>query len=197
MRCRPPRSLAPLLSLVALAGWMVAGCGTAQKPEPPAAKPAGQATDADHDHDHDAPHGDDHDHAEHADADHDHAEHAEHDELETLAEGVAKLGALTREVAEKLASDAHEAADDAVHAAGHLIDDVRGMVERETLTADAKEAATKALDELFECFDKLDVAFHAEAKEGAETVAEVHAAIAERVKAAVEALEKRFPKEEK
>lgn len=196
MSHRHPLSV-PLLSLVALVGWMTVGCGTAQKPEPPAAKPAGQATDADHDHDHGAEHGDDHDHAEHADADHDHAEHGDHDELETLAEGVAKLGTLTREVAEKLASDAHEAADDAVHAAGHLIDDVRGMVERETITADAKEAATKALDELFECFDKLDVAFHAEAKEGAETVAEVHAAIAERVKEAVEVLEKQFPKEEK
>jgi ElaB/YqjD/DUF883 family membrane-anchored ribosome-binding protein len=162
-----------------LAGWLTAGCSPAEKPAATATKPAAAA--AGHD---------DHDHDEHG---HDEA----HGHAETLAEGVAELGELTREIAEKLAGDAHDAADGAVHAAGHLLEELKEKVAAEELTDDAKEAATKALDELYECFDKLDVALHSTAKEGAETVAEVHASIAERVKAAVESLEARFSKEDK
>jgi hypothetical protein len=182
-------SAPPALLVVSLACWLAAGCGTAEKPTSSAAKPAAPA-EGGHDH------ADDHDHAdESAKAGHDHA--AEHDHPTTLAAGIAELEALTREVADKLAGDAQEAADDAIHAAGHVIDDVRGLLAKETITADAKEAATKALDELFECFDKLDVAMHAEAKEGAETVADIHASIAARVQEAVTALKERFPAEDK
>lgn len=193
MSPRSPRlSPAPYLAL-GVAGWFAAGCGPVAKPSAVPAKPAAHAA-ADHDHeDHEG-----HDHGDHGDHDHaanDHA--AEHDHPETLAEAVAELEALTKEVAEKLASDAQEAADHAVHAAGHLIGDVRDLLARETLTADAKEAATKAVDEIFECFDRLDVALHSKAKEGAESVAEIHASIADRVTEAVKALKQRFPTEEK
>lgn len=184
-------SASPALLVMSLASLLAAGCSTAEKPMSSAAKPAAPAKGG---HDHADDHGsakaahDDH-------AGHDHA--AEHDHPTTLAAGIAELEALTRDVADKLAGDAHEAADDAIHAAGHVIDDVRGLLAKETITADAKEAATKALDELFECFDKLDVAMHAEAKEGAETVAEIHASIAARVQEAVTALKERFPAEDK
>jgi hypothetical protein len=159
-----------------LVGLLAPGCSTAEKPGAASAKPAGAAADS-HDHDHD------------------HA--AAHDHPETLAEAVAELESLTKAVAERLAGDAQAAADDAVHAAGHLLDDMKALVETQTLTTDAKEAATKALDELYECFDTLDVALHAKAKEGAETVAEVHASIASRVEEAVKALKERFPEEGK
>lgn len=175
----PLLSSAPCVAL-AVAGWIVVGCGPAAKPVAAPAKPAaGQAASDDH----------------HDDHGHDHA--AEHDHPETLAAAVAELEALTKDVAEKLAGDAQEAADHAVHSAGHLIDDVRDLLAKETLTTDAKEAATKALDEIYECFDKLDVALHSKAKEGAETVAEIHASIADRVAEAVKALKERFPTEEK
>lgn len=162
----------PALPVVLLACWLAAGCSPTQKPSGPAAKSAATA-----------------------EGDHDHA--AEHDHPKTLAAGVAELEALTLEVADKLAGDAQEAADDAVHATAHLIDDVRDLLAKETITADAKEAATKAIDELFDCYDKLDVALHAEAKQGAETVAEVHASIATRVQEAIKALKERFPQEPK
>ena len=166
----------PALPVMLLACWLAAGCSPTQKPSGPAAKSAATA-EGDHDHDHD------------------HA--AEHDHPKTLAAGVAELEALTLEVADKLAGYAQEAADDAVHAAAHLIDDVRDLLAKETITADAKEAATKAIDELFDCYDKLDVALHAGAKQGAETVAEVHASIATRVQEAIKALKERFPQEAK
>lgn len=190
----PRLSPAPYVAC-AVVGWFATGCGPAAKPPVVAAKPAAPHAEADHDHaDHEG-----HGHADHAPAanDHGHDHAAEHDHPETLAAAVAELEALTKDVAEKLAGDAQEAADHAVHAAGHLIEDVRDLLAKETLTAEAKEAATKAVDEIFECFDKLDVALHSKAKEGAETVAEIHASIADRVAEAVKALKERFPTEEK
>ena len=114
-----------------------------------------------------------------------------------LAAGIEELEELSATIATKLASDAKEEADEAVHAAGHLIEDLRGLLDKETLTTEAKEAGTKALDEIYECFDKLDVAFHEEAKEGAESLAEVHTAIASRFADAIKALKERFATEEK
>lgn len=183
MSARAPRFIPALCGSLALVGWLSAGCGTAQKPAGPAGKAAVQP-----DHDHGGHDG----HEDHA---HDHA--AEHDHPRTLADGVAELETLTKDVAAKLAEDAQDAADHAVHAAAHLIEDVRELLATETISADAREAATKAVDEIFECFDKLDVALHSKAKEGAETVAEIHASVADRIAKAVEALKERFPKEEK
>ena len=53
---------------------------------------------------------------------------------------------------------------------------------------EAKAAAAKALDEVFECFDKLDTALHAPAGEG-DQPAEVHAGVKDRIAAAIKALE--------
>ncbi len=194
MSPRFPRLSSAPYAVLAVAGWFVAGCSPAAKPVATPAKPAAaHAESDDHHDDHEG-----HDHSAHGDHDHAEKDHAaEHDHPETLAAAVAELEALTKDVAEKLAGDAHEAADHAVHAAGHLLDDARDLLAKETLTADAKEAATKALDEIFECFDKLDVALHSKAKEGAESVAEIHASIADRVSEAVKALKERFPTEEK
>jgi hypothetical protein len=150
-------SIAALMCLVAM------GCSGGQAPAPVAAakKPQGH-----HDHGHD---------------------HGDHAHPETLAAGVAELEKLLGTVGEKLASGATEAADDAVHMVGHLIEDLEGLLGAEKLGAEAQAAGKKALDELFECFDALDTALHAKEGEG-ESPAKVHESLADRMKAALEAL---------
>jgi hypothetical protein len=80
----------------------------------------------------------------------------EHDEPKSFADGVAALRTLGGELAAKLAADAGAEADGAVHEIGHLLENVRGMATKEGLA----EAAAKGLDELEECFGKVDEAFH-------------------------------------
>jgi gas vesicle protein len=63
--------------------------------------------------------------------------------------------------------------------------------------AEAKDAGKRSLDELFECFDKLDTAMHAGADEAKTTVADVHASVKERIEAAVKSLKETFSKEAK
>jgi hypothetical protein len=151
---------------VGLLAVTLAGCGTSA---PPAGSKAG---DAPHDHDH----GHDHGHG-----------HGGHRHPETLAEAVGELESLVAAVGEHLAAGSRDAADTAVHAVGHLLEDVEGLLERSSLVANAKSAAKLAVEELYECFDKLDTALHAKEGEG-ESPADVHASVVERVKAAVEAL---------
>ena len=89
--------------------------------------------------------------------DHDHGHGHDHDEPDSFAAGVAKLQALAVDLADKLAGGAGDAADEAVHGIGHMLEAVREMAAKEGLA----EAATKGLDELEECFGKVDEAFHA------------------------------------
>ena len=159
---RPSTALL-LPSLALAAGWIAGGCAPAAKPAASAAKTAAN----------------------------DHAGHADHAHPETLAEGIAELETAVKDVAEKLALGAKEAADDAVHAVGHLLGDLEELLKKQELTADIKEAGTTALAELGECFDKLDVAMHAAEGEG-ESPATVHASVSERVSAAVTVLKERF-----
>lgn len=118
---------------------------------------------------------------------HDHDDHADHEHPQTLAAGVAELETTLASLATHLAADAKDEADDAVHAVGHLLEDLEGLVAKGELEADAKAAASKAIAELYECFDTLDVAFHA-AEGESEPPAKVHASLAERIAAAVKSL---------
>ena len=167
-----PCRLLPALT-VAILAWSAAGCAPAAKPkEQPKAAAGG-----DHDHDHD---------------------HGDHDHPETMAAGVAELEATAKDIATKLAAGSQEAADDALHAAGHLLEDLQGLLAKEKdLSAEAKDAGKKSLDELFECFDKLDTAMHAGADEAKTTVADVHASVKERIEAAVKSLKETFSQEAK
>jgi ElaB/YqjD/DUF883 family membrane-anchored ribosome-binding protein len=144
------------------------GCGTGPTPPPAAAVPSASAGAVAHVHDHD---------------DHDH----DHDEPESLADGLGKLASLTDDLAEKLADDAGEAADDAVHEIGHLLEELREWAKSEGFEGDVALAATKALDELEECFGKVDEAFHA-GDAAAESPAKVLESVKERVAAAFESL---------
>ena len=76
-----------------------------------------------------------------------------------------------------------------MHGVGHIIEAIQDILPNENLSDEAKAAAMTALDEVFDCFDKLDTALHAPAGTGAPP-AEVHAGIKDRIKAALEALEK-------
>ncbi|MFM7205611.1 MAG: hypothetical protein ACKO4T_02920 [Planctomycetaceae bacterium] len=144
---RPQRAasrLVPLLSLPVL--WLVVlwlpvfwGCGPAA---PPASSPrpvAGHDTEHDHDHGH-----------EHAPGHRDAA-------TASFSDGVRELESLGRDLAAKLAEDAGDAADEVVHGIGHLLEEIRARAKAEGLA----DSAAAHLDELEECFGKVDEAFHA------------------------------------
>jgi hypothetical protein len=149
--------------VVGLLAVMIAGCGTSSPP----ARPAGAGPKAGDGHHH---HG-----------------HADHKHPETLAEAVGELETLLTSVSEHLAAGGRDAADSAVHAVGHLLEDMEGLLEKSTLVDDAKAAARKAVEELYECFDTLDTALHAKEGEG-DSPQDVHASLVDRVKAALETL---------
>lgn len=132
-----PSPLRRFAPLMLLAGAL--GCGSAAPPATPA-RPAAATGQTGHDHDHDH--------------DHDH-------EPASFADGVEKLRSLAADLADKLAENAGAAADDAVHGIGHLLEAVREHAAKEGLA----EAATKGLDELEECFGKVDEAFHSGEKD--------------------------------
>jgi hypothetical protein len=168
----------------ALIAWLATGCAPATKPAA-SAKPAAVA---DHDHDHEDEHGD-HDHED---------DHGDHDHPETLAQGIAELEKVAADVAAKLTEGAEGAADDAIHMAGHVVEDVKRLLaKQEGLAAEAKAAGEKALDELFEAFDKVDQAMHSGAEDVKAKAVEAHEAVKESIAAAVETLKKQFPTETK
>ena len=136
---------------IPLAG--IVGCSPATPPVAPA-KPVA-AAHADHDHDHD--HGKDDSHDQSKKTGHDHDDH-DHAHPETLAAGVAELEAMWGHVKEALKAGDREKADEKVHAVGHLLEDFEGLLAKEK--AEAQEAGKKATQEVFDCFDKLDEAFH-------------------------------------
>ena len=176
------------------AACLVAGCSPPPPVAAPAVKPAAQAS-----HDHDHGHGKaDHDH-DHAPAPapvaatekpvekgHDH-DHGDHKHPQTLVAGVEELEKLAAGLGEKLADDAGEAADDAVHGIAHLLEDLRGLVRKELTEGEASKAATAAIDELEECFSKVDEAFHT-ADDKADPPAKVFDSVKARVESAVKAL---------
>ena len=196
-----------LTVMAAAMSLLAVGCAPASSPQ---AKPAATAAAHDHDgHDHAHDHGKKSDHDDHA-HDHDHGEHAAHD---TLAGALAELEKICATVKEELGKKNLDEADGHVHMVGHLVDDMHRLIDSGQLADDAKAAAKKALDEVFDCFDKLDTALHssdekvkeaidylehepriqaavAELKKAATIVQEGAAKAAEKVEKAAEAVEK-------
>ena len=134
---------------IPLAG--IVGCSPATPPVAPA-KPVA-AAHADHDHDH----GKDDSNDRGKKTGHDHDDH-DHAHPETLAAGVLEVEAMWGHVKEALKAGDREKADEKVHAVGHLLEDFEGLLAKEK--AEAQEAGKKATEEVFDCFDKLDEAFH-------------------------------------
>ena len=171
--------------IVALAVGIVAvGCAPAKQPQAKPAATAGAHDHGGHDHAHDE--GKKNGHDDHA-HDHDHGEHAAH---ETLAGALAELEKICATVKEELGKKNLDEADGHVHMVGHLLDDMHRLVDSGKLADDAKAAAKKAIDEVFDCFDKLDTALHSsdekvkEAIDYLEHEPRIQAAVAELKKAA-------------
>jgi hypothetical protein len=162
------------------AAWLAAGvlvlfgCAPAG---PPAA--AVTATQAGHEHD---------EHDDHEHDDHDHDDHDDHEHPVTVAGGLDELEDVCRRVKESLAAGDLDKADDSVHMVGHLVEDLQKLVAESKPDADAAAAATKALDEIFDCFDAMDTALHSTDAEAARKLD--YAAYAPRIEAAIETLRK-------
>jgi hypothetical protein len=159
----------PATFVVALASTLIvtaSGCGS---PTPPAAspKPGPAVTHA---------HSDDHEH-----------DHGDRAHPATLAEGVEQLQKSLATITTSLATGAKDAADDAVHDVGHLLEDLEQLVEKQEWTAELKETGRTALAELTECFDKLDQALHAAEGEG-ESAVNVLGSVTERIGKAIVSL---------
>lgn len=161
-----------LLSLAFLvSGILMAGCSQPAATPPKAASTNGAAKQGPAEHDHDHEHGD-HDHdktgasdkGEEAMEEKDEAH--EHAHPKTLAEGIEAFEKLLASVKEHVDAGTKDAADDAVHEIGHVLESLQGLVATSALAQEGKQAAGKALDELFDCFDSLDQAFHAEEGKG-------------------------------
>ena len=124
------------IAMMTLGSFFALGCAPAKPPQAESA-----TAKASHDHDHA----------------HDHGEHVAHD---TLAGAVAELEKISARVKEELGKKNLDDADGHVHMVGHLVDDMHRLVGASTLSDEARAAAAKALDEIFDCFDKLDSALH-------------------------------------
>ena len=157
------------LSVFALSCFGALGCAPATT-QAPVADRAGHSDHADHDH------------ADHDHADHDHADH-DHEHPETLAAGVMDLEEICGNVKALLDAGDQEKADDQVHLVGHTLEDIQALAISAKLPTDALAAVTKAADEIFDCFDKLDTALHAPEGKAVE-----YAPYAERIEAAIQIL---------
>jgi hypothetical protein len=171
-----------LTVMAAAMSLLAVGCAPAK---PPQAKPAATAAAHNHD-DHAHDEGKKSSHDDHA-HDHDHGEHTAHD---TLAGALAELEKICVTVKEELSKKNLDEADGHVHMVGHLVDDMHRLIDSGKFADDAKAAAKKALDEVFDCFDKLDTALHSsdekvkEAIDYLEHEPRIQAAVAELKKAA-------------
>lgn len=165
---RPPCLVRPAFLALASVGLIGGGCAPAPAPAKPVAGQGQKAPKADHDHGHG--HG-----------------HDDHAHPETLAAGLKELEGIATAVKTHLDAGSRDKADEAVHMVGHLVEDLRGLLPKGKLSAEAQAAAGKALDEIFDAFDTVDVALHA-AEGTSKPPAEVHASVAEKITAAIKTL---------
>ncbi len=160
------RTFAVVVACAMTASMAATGCGSQA---PPAAGPqAGPAAGK--------PHAGDHAH-----------DHGDHVHAATLAEGLEQLQKALATITTSLATGAKDAADEAVHEVGHILEDLEQLVEKQEWTAELKETGRKALAELTECFDKLDQALHAAEGEG-ESALNVLGSVTERIGKAIVSL---------
>ena len=155
MRASMSCDRSPFGVLLGMLSVGVLGCSPAAAPVSPA---KAVAVHADHDKHDDHDHGkdDDHDHGKSAAQDHDKDD--DHAHPETLAAGVAELETMWGHVKAALKADDREKADEKVHAVGHLLEDFEKLLAKEK--AESQEVGKKATQDVFDCFDKLDEAFH-------------------------------------
>jgi ABC-type Zn2+ transport system substrate-binding protein/surface adhesin len=136
-----------ILGLMALAGFMMAGCDAAPK------APDKSAADHDHDHGHGHDHGHDHAHE---------GEEGEHShEGETYAMAVQEVTELNEKIRDAFAKDDMEAADKPLHELGHMLsDEVVALAEKAEITGDDLAAIKTAVKQLMDDFAKVDLKIH-------------------------------------
>ena len=122
---RPSFLVRPSFPCVVAVGMVCVGCAPAPAPVKPAASQGQKATHDDHHHGHG---------------------HEDHAHPETLAAGLAELEGIATAVKTHLDAGARDKADKAVHMVGHLVEDLRGLLPKENLSAEAQAAAGKALE---------------------------------------------------
>lgn len=160
-----------LALLLAAAAW-ITGCNQTSSPSTQRQpKPDTQAVASD-DHKHDDHAHDDHEEDEHAHDDHDHDhghdphKHNEHGDTASvtapkdLSEAIAQLKKLAVNIEQALSEKKTEVADDLVHTAGHLIDNLHKQIDAAGLKQKAQATATAAAEALFDAYDRLDTALH-------------------------------------
>ena len=136
------------IACVAIASLaFVTGCAPSAPTAPASAKTAAGNSHDEHD-----------EHEDHDDHDHDH-DHGDHEEPENVAAGLAQLEKICADAKAHLAAGDYDKADGPVHMVGHLLEDLGELVAKEKPAAEAE--ARKAIDAVFECFDKIDSAIHA------------------------------------
>lgn len=145
---------------VLLSAFVVLACVVGCAPAPSKAPPAASAAASD-EHGHEAP--------------------------ATLAAGIAQLESLAAELTEKLAGNSVEAADEAVHGIGHLLEELRELAAKEGFAGETRAVVRNALNDLEECFGKVDEAFHA-ADTAADPPAKVLESVQEKLQAAFKAV---------
>jgi hypothetical protein len=162
-------------SLVLPLACLAIGCSPAAPPAATARVEQSHAHDHDHDHSHDG---------------HDHGDE-DYDSPNTIAAGIAALEKMCGEVKAELAEGDLDDADGKVHMVGHLLDDLRVLMIDSKPAVEVETAAKKALDEVFDCFDKMDTALHA--ADEAERKALDYADHAPTIEAAITTLKSLFP----
>jgi hypothetical protein len=124
----------PLLVLIMSVSPL--GCNS---PAPSSGPPA--AEEGHHDHDHD---GED--------------SHGEHPE--TYADAVATLDELRTDVKDAFAANDLEKADGPVHEFGHVLEELPALAEKASLTQVEQDEIKTAVEDLFDCFGRIDDRIH-------------------------------------
>ena len=131
----------------AVVPFAMTGC----KPTPPAEeKTSNSDSHAGHGHDEHDHHG------------HDHGAHGDENHPETYAEAVSQLEGLHDAIRDAFAKKDKDAAHDPLHHVGHLLEDIAGLAEKASLSAEQLTAVKKAKEELFDGYTKIDGMFHGE-----------------------------------
>jgi hypothetical protein len=135
-------AFAAFLPLLGASGLVLAGCNASPPPPPPPPQAAA------------------HEHAGHEHK-HDHeAGHHDGEEPDTYAEAVKQVDMLCGDAKAAFAAKDLEKADIPVHKLGHVLEDIPELAKKESMPADDQEAVKKAVEELFDCFGKIDNKLH-------------------------------------
>jgi Spy/CpxP family protein refolding chaperone len=91
--------------------------------------------------------------------DHGH-DHGDQGHPETLADGFKQLSEAYATIKTAFEADKLDDAHGPLHDVAHLLEDMKGMVEKSEMDADAKTKVAAGVETLFDAFGKIDGFFH-------------------------------------